>query len=41
MPTVESVKNDIVALGTAGQEDILHYMYSTCQIIVIFYFNDI
>lgn len=26
MPTVESVKNDIEALGTAGQEEILHYL---------------
>jgi len=26
MPTVESVKNDIEASGTAGQEEILHYL---------------
>lgn len=26
MPTIESVKNDIEALGTAGQEEILHYL---------------
>lgn len=26
MSTVESVKNDTEALGTAGQEEILHYL---------------
>ncbi len=26
MPTVESVKNDIEALGTVGKEEILHYL---------------
>lgn len=26
MPTIESVKKDIEALGTAGQEEILQYL---------------
>lgn len=26
MPTIESVKKDIEALRTAGQEEILHYL---------------
>ncbi|SMC19690.1 hypothetical protein SAMN02745134_00905 [Clostridium acidisoli DSM 12555] len=26
MPTVESVKHDIHALGTAGKEEILNYL---------------
>ncbi len=30
MPTIESVKKDIEALVTAGQEEMLHYLEEVC-----------